>query len=277
LWPYPMLYEAVYGEAYLCWKQLLASADAFPSAGIGNGPQQALRLARSNGSNADVDVIIPTFNQGHLLVDCIASVEEAAAQTSGTVIELLVVDDGTTDPSSKKILSQLSDLGYRIQSIPNGGLSNARNVGIGSTSAPLIIPLDDDNLLQSGYLIEGVEMMHQNEGIAVVYGDREDFGLRCQTYRPGTVCFEDLLVMNRVDACALIRRFYVESCDGYDTSLPALEDWDLWLKILSLSAEMAYLPKVCFSYCHRSSSMTERMLDHSGLLENLVSIIRSRY
>lgn len=277
-WPYEYLYKDVYPDVYDCWLELRLNDDI--SDGVsrnGFSPKHHLTLAKQNNKPKQLSIIIPTYNQGHFLVDCIASVEQSVMNSEKCSPELIIINDGTNDPVSQEILLSLARIGYHVINTSNRGLSAARNTGVAESCAPFILPLDDDNLLHSGYLESGLRIISENSDIAAVYGDREDFGLVRQTFQPGVVVFDELWTMNVVDACALIRRSWIEECGGYDTTLTALEDWDLWLNILSRNGNLYYLPEICFSYCRRDRSMTSTMQATPGLLSTLVQQIRSRY
>ena len=276
-WPYEPLYSEVYPAIYRCWKELNACADVPFHQPVKIGADQPLSLLNKT-RNAKITILIPTYNQGHLLIDCIASVEESvAAAAIEADVEVIIINDGSNDASSVSVLQALQRLGYHLLTISNKGLANARNVGIRESKAPYILPIDDDNLLHSAYLTSGLEIIRADSNIAAVYGNREDFGLVVQVFKPGTTDFYKLLHMNVIDACALIRRTWLEHAGGYDISLSALEDWDLWLRILISQGKLVYFDKVCFSYCHRPSSMTMHMLQQENVFHDLVCRIRERY
>ena len=89
-----------------------------------------------------VSIIVPVYNVEHYLEECIKSVIEQTYKN----IELILVDDGSTDKSGK-ICDNYSSLDERIIVIHknNGGLSSARNVGLEAAQGRYIIFIDSDD------------------------------------------------------------------------------------------------------------------------------------
>ena len=110
----------------------------------------------------------------HLLLEAIASVERHSPKDNR--VEILIVDDGSTNFISLQILDRLQEGGYRLLRQQNLGLSAARNLGIESANTDLVLPLDDDNRLLAPYLNEGLKYMSQHLEVDLLFGDRIDFG-----------------------------------------------------------------------------------------------------
>ena len=125
-----------------------------------------------------VSVVIPTFNYGHCVVD---AVESALGQTYSPV-EVIVVDDGSTDDTRARLEPYRDRINYVHQ--PNQGLSAARNTGIRAARGPLVALLDSDDAfhprkleLQVAYLRahpESVEAVHFPDADVVRDVDRPD-------------------------------------------------------------------------------------------------------
>jgi glycosyltransferase involved in cell wall biosynthesis len=99
-----------------------------------------------------ISVIIPCFNQGPYLDEAVDSV---LAQTFQD-FEILVVDDGSTDAETIKILRDFARPKTRIIRTENQGLSAARNNGIREAMGEYILPLDADDKIGPGYLEDAV-------------------------------------------------------------------------------------------------------------------------
>src|ERR1043166_895150 len=93
-----------------------------------------------------VAVVVPCFDDGETLSTALASL---AGQEEH---ELVVVDDGSTDPDTLTVLAELERNGVQVVRRPNGGLSAARMSGVEATSAPYVMPLDADDALAPGAL-----------------------------------------------------------------------------------------------------------------------------
>jgi glycosyltransferase involved in cell wall biosynthesis len=179
-----------------------------------------------------VSVIIPTYNRGWIVRDAIDSV---LGQTYADV-ELIVVDDGSTDRTS----DTLNSYGDRLRVIrqANQGVSAARNRGIDNTSGPLIALLDSDDIWLPKKLAVQIDFFKRNpaalicqtEEIWIRNGLRVNPGKRHR--KPSGMIFEPSLELCLVSPSAvMVRRELLEDVGLFDESLPACEDYDLWLRV----------------------------------------------
>ena len=205
-----------------------------------------------------LSVVIPTYNPSHWILESVASIHRYAFNPE--VVEIIIVNDGSTAASSLAILSGLADIGYQVIHQPNRGLSAARNTGIDAARSPLVLPLDDDNRLLAPYFREGLALMNNHPEIGFTYGERIDFGAQSRHFKPGQMTLESLFSTNYVDACAVIRKDLWEKLGGYDENMIALEDWDFWLSAALMNVNVAYIQKPCFEYRVRENSMLRRHL-----------------
>jgi len=183
-------------------------------------------------NNPLVSVIIPTHNRGWILNDAIGSV---LAQEYANY-ELIVVDDGSTDHTSK-ILDECPDT-IKIIRQENAGVSAARNQGIRSASGDLIAFLDSDDLWLPQKLTRQIVFFESNpdalicqtEEIWVRNGVRVNPKKRHK--KESGIIFERSLALCLVSPSAvMIRRRLFDEVGLFDESLPACEDYDLWLRI----------------------------------------------
>ena len=121
-----------------------------------------------------VSVIIPCFNQGAYLQEAVDSV---LAQTFQD-FEILVVDDGSTDEETVKILKEYDRPKTRVIRTENQGLSAARNTGIHEAQGIYILPLDADDKIGKGYLEDAVRILDQHPEIGIVYCEAAYFGVK---------------------------------------------------------------------------------------------------
>ncbi|MDM8539572.1 glycosyltransferase [Desulfococcaceae bacterium HSG9] len=181
-----------------------------------------------------VSVIIPTYNRGHILSDAIDSV--LAQDFDG--YELIVVDDGSTD-NTMAVLNGYSNK-IKVCKQTNQGVSAARNHGIAVSSGELIAFLDSDDLwlpkklaVQVGFFNSTPKaMICQTQEIWIRNGVRVNPKKRHQ--KPCGHIFEKSLELCLVSPSAvMLRRQLFDSVGLFDESLPACEDYDLWLRISS--------------------------------------------
>jgi glycosyltransferase involved in cell wall biosynthesis len=204
-----------------------------------------------------VSIIIPCFNDGQFLLEAIQSAEKCSAHR----YEIVVVNDGSTDFTTLKILSDIEQRGHRVLHQANRGLARARNQGIFAGSGRYILALDADNRIRPNYLARGIEILDGNADIDVVYGDAEYFGDKTGRNRVPEFNLRRLLEWNYIDACAVFRKSAWERCGGYDENMPSqgFEDWDLWCRIALSGGNFYHVDEMLFDYRVRKDSMSARM------------------
>ncbi len=190
-----------------------------------------------------VAVILPTHNRAWCLAE---AVESVLAQRFGD-FELIVVDDGSTDETP----ALLSRYGERVRTIrqEHRGVSAARNRGIAASRSPLVAFLDSDDLWlpeklsrQVAFFEEHAEaVVCQTEEIWVRNGRRVNPRLRHR--KPSGWIFEPSLELCLVSPSAVMARRELFADVGlFDETLPACEDYDLWLRV-SLRHPVFLLPE----------------------------------
>jgi glycosyltransferase involved in cell wall biosynthesis len=178
-----------------------------------------------------VTVIIPTYNRRDLVREAIASV---TAQ-SYTDCEVIVVDDGSDDGTAE-VVQQFARIRYIYQ--PNHGVSAARNAGVALAQGELLAFLDSDDLWQPRKLECQVALFDQDPGIQICQTDEMWIrdGVRVNPHnkhrKTGGDIFARSLELCLVSPSAvMMRRALFEELGGFDETLPACEDYDLWLRI----------------------------------------------
>jgi len=209
-----------------------------------------------SAEDVDVSIVVPTWNDGVLLLDALASIERCRPART----ELVVVNDGSTDPETLRILAALRERGTFVLDKPNGGLSSARNAGIERARGRYILPLDADNRLRPGFIEAACEALALQPGIGVVYGDRQLFGASREVVRVPEFDLAKMLGGNYVDACAVYRRELWEDVGGYDTSMVGFEDWEYWIHASRRGWRFLHLPQIAFDYRVRPGSLLARSL-----------------
>lgn len=217
-----------------------------------------------------VSVVIPCFNHGEFLPEAVASVTNIRRND----IELIVVDDGSSDGRTCKEMAALIAQGIHVVRQENRGLAAARNAGILSSEGKYILPLDADNHLRSGYIEHGIRILDANPQVGVVYGDAEYFGIRAGHWRVGPFERNRLLQWNYIDSCAVYRRSVWEQNRGYDGAMPiqGMEDWDFWLSALEQGWQFAYVPEVLFEYRVAKESMISRTHGFESQIETFIAM-----
>jgi glycosyltransferase involved in cell wall biosynthesis len=178
-----------------------------------------------------VSVIIPTYNRGWIVKEAIESV---LAQDYRD-FELIVVDDGSTDNTDDILNSYRGDIMVFRQE--NQGVSAARNRGLAEASGRFIAFLDSDDLWLPQKLFRQVEFFNKNPDAQICQTEETWIrkGVRVNPKKrhkkPWGMIFEPSLALCLVSPSAvMIRRSLLEKVGGFDETLPACEDYDLWLR-----------------------------------------------
>jgi glycosyltransferase involved in cell wall biosynthesis len=207
-----------------------------------------------------VTVVIPCFNHGQFVREAIRSVEKC----DPGVYELIIVNDGSTDPETLRVMKELEDEGHHVINQSNQGLAMARNNGIRAGRGRYLLPLDADNLIRPRYLYAGIEILDKHQDVAVVYGKPAYFGeLTGRAFDiGGEFDLRRLLQDNYIDACTVLRRSAFEATGGYDSKMPTpgYEDWDLWLTLAARGHRFYFVDEELFDYRIRHDSMIHNAL-----------------
>jgi len=190
--------------------------------------------------NALVSVVIPTFNYGRFVRD---AVESALSQTYRPV-EIVVVDDGSTDDTA----AVLEPYRQRVTCLrqDNRGLSAARNTGIRAARGSFIAILDSDDWWAPEKLEAQMATFAVDPALGIVSCNSALVDLDGQPYTgltspvkseaPDRRAFvRKLLRGNCVSggSSAVVRRTCFDSVGLFDETLKSAEDWDMWLRICS--------------------------------------------
>ena len=203
--------------------------------------------AGSATQTARVAVVIPCFNDGAFVGDALHSIQEREA------VEVVVVDDGSTDPATIETLSRFTARGVDVRHQPNRGLSAARMAGVAATSAPYVFPLDADDQLEPGSLATLADALDSDDSVSFVYGHLEFTGTRvggrrAQVWNPFT-----LLYANRWGANCLYRRDALLAVGGW--SFPDIyEDWDILLALAEHGYRGAPVDQLVLHYRRHASA-----------------------
>lgn len=178
-----------------------------------------------------ISVIIPTFNRKYVLHRAIESV----ANQTRPPIEIIVVDDGSTDGTKDWLANSFPSVKYIYQD--NKGVSSARNRGIEVSKGSWVSFLDSDDEWmptkleeQESYIIENPEIKfcHTNE-IWIRNGVRVNQMKKHQKY--GGDIFEKCLDICRISpSSVLIKKDVLDKIGLFDESLKVCEDYDMWLR-----------------------------------------------
>ena len=177
--------------------------------------------------NSDVTVVVTCFNYGRYLRE---AVDSALGQEGGAP-QVVVVDDGSTEPGTLEALGQLPPE-VEVVRQENRGVCAARNAGMSRVQTPYALVLDADDRLRPDALQVLRAPLDREAELGFAYGRMQFFGdwegvLRFPPYDPYA-----LLYRHTIGLSALMRRKLIEDTGGFDEKFLHFEDWELWLDAL---------------------------------------------
>lgn len=223
-----------------------------------------------------VSVAIAAYNYDRYLS---GALESALRQTLRD-IEVVVVDDGSTDRTPAVVRPFLLDPRVRYVRTEHRGVSVAKNLAVRTGTAPLVAFLDADDVWLPQKLERQLPLLERDPGVGVAYTRRYEIdpeGRRRPFRRPpfhrGRVA-EPLFRGNFICfSSAVIRRDAFERAGGFDESLPMAVDYDLWLRV-ALTHRFDYVeePLVLYRRGHAniSSRHEERILVALGVMRRFL-------
>lgn len=204
-----------------------------------------------------LSVIIPCFNHGEFLLEAVSSVTSMNRDD----VELIVVDDGSTDERTRKEMDSLVPQGIHVIRQQNKGLPAARNAGIRASQAEYIFPLDADDRALPSFVERAIRIFEASPKVGVIYGDVQFIGTRTERWAAGPFEPLRLLQSNYIASSAVFRRTVWEQNGGYDERMrQGFEDWEFWISAYEHGWQFAYIPEPLFEYRQHGPSMLTEAL-----------------
>ena len=180
-----------------------------------------------------ISIVIPTYNRSAIICRAIDSVLRQTRPAD----EIIVVDDRSTDNTLDLLKAKYSKQITIIESAENSGVSAARNIGIKHSNGDWIALLDSDDEWLDTKLAAQQHALQQNphplchtEEIWIRNGKRVN-QMKKHAKQGGDI-FENCLPLCAISpSSVLIHKELLDNIGGFDESLPACEDYDLWLRI----------------------------------------------
>lgn len=212
-----------------------------------------------------VSVILPTYNRAAFIVEAIDSV---LAQSFRDV-ELIVVDDGSTDDTPQRV-EQISDPRLIYIRQPNRGRSNARNHALGLAKGKYIAFLDSDDFYLPGKLELQVDFLENHPDIGMVYTSAscidEHGDLLPFTYHASASgdIYEDIAFFQPVTITlptVMVRREIIAEAGSFDTKMDRFEDTDMWRRISKLTLVEGLPELTCKLRTHSDNTLASQNPD----------------
>jgi len=252
-----------------------------------------LRLCGQNAPAMQVSVVIPAHNAER----CIAATVRSALLSDLSDLEVVVVDDGSSDRSAE-VVRDIGDPRIVVMQISaSGGAGRPRNIGIAHARAPYIALLDADDLLKPGKLSAAVQALDRHPEAGFAFGDFEQIDAEGRVLEPSvhsgarpmpqlaSAAVEDswrlisaaelqrgLLDHNFIATSSVVmRKSAFARCGPFNEALMYAEDHDLWFR-LAHGCSALYQQRIGHSYRIAPGSLT--YLPSARALHDRIEVLR---
>jgi GT2 family glycosyltransferase len=234
--------------------------------------------AAVSGGIADLSVIVPVYNLGAYVRRTLASIDSQTLRPR----EVIIVDDGSPDEETARVLAELEAEGRRVIRKANGGVGSARNAGLRAASGRWVCFIDADDLLHPTYFEKLVGVLERNDRLTYASAlvrcfEGDNPAEATAGWVPlGMAGFDrDLVLHMNVGGIAgsVFDRRAVLEVGGYDEVTPSYEDWDLWCKLARAGVRGAVVPEFLFYYRVREGSKyrTQGLTRHLHLKSYIIA------
>ncbi len=194
-------------------------------------------------NNELVSAIITTYKREPKIVE--RAIRSIINQTYKN-IEIILVNDCPEDAILAEKIAELARrygkdnrIKYHIVD-KNGGACKARNIGLKMSEGEYVAFLDDDDEWMPAKIELQLKALQENDEYAISYCncyfynvEKNSSRLRFEKQQPTGYIYEDLLKKNIIGSCSfpLIRKHIIDSIGGFNETMPAMQDWELYLRI----------------------------------------------
>ena len=208
-----------------------------------------------------ISVVIPCYNDGLYLPETI----ERLSQQTYKNFEIIVVNDGSTDPLTLQVFATLEKTGILVLHKENGRMASARNYGVKHSKGTMIAALDADDYFHPSFFERAIKLLEEKEDVAVVTSYIQLFGEIRKTAKPRGGNEYNFLFSNQCPACALVRKDSWNAVGGYDEAMKnGYEDWEFYIRITQKGWLIHVIPEKLLFYrqtnksVHKNDTLTHR-------------------
>ncbi|WP_193198348.1 glycosyltransferase [Nostoc sp. MG11] len=210
----------------------------------------------------NISVIIPAYNSEKTIQ---RTIESVLNQTFAD-FELIIINDGSQD-STLGIISQFKDSRIKVFAFNNSGGNVSRNRGLNYAVGEFISFLDADDIWTADKLELQLKALQENSQAAVAYSwtdyinENDEFVVSGTHINMNGNVYENLLLTNFLEngSNPLIRREALIELGGFDKSLSAAQDWDMWLR-LAYKFDFVCIPSIQILYRISANSVSSNLV-----------------
>jgi len=212
--------------------------------------------ARTFASRPLISIITPVFDTP------VSRLEEAVQSVLAQAYEnweLLLIDDGSTDPDLLGVLPHLAKRNHRIVLAKLGkhaGISAASNRGLELARGEWVTFLDHDDVLEPDALFQIVKGLQMHPDVDLIYSDEDklgDNGFEAPLFKPDWSP-DFFLSYNYVGHLTAARRDLVQKAGGFRSQFDSAQDYDLFFRVTELTSRIHHIPRVLYHWRRSESS-----------------------
>ena len=212
--------------------------------------------ARTFASRPLISIITPVFDTP------VSRLEEAVQSVLAQAYEnweLLMIDDGSTDPDLLRILPHIAGRDRRIVLAnlgKHGGISAASNRGLELARGEWVTFLDHDDVLEPDALFQIVNALQMHPDVDLIYSDEDKLGengFEAPLFKPDWSP-DFFLSYNYVGHLTAVRRDLVQKAGGFRSQFDSAQDYDLFFRVTELTSRIHHIPRVLYHWRRSESS-----------------------
>ncbi len=246
-------YESIIKNAYI--------PHAYPFADIQVKYKSATRESKPG---VKLSVIIPFYNLGTTIDECIRSVRDSVMPPE----EVIVINDGSDDTQSLTKLKQLEEMrieGLRIIHQENFGLAETRNRGAHEAKGEYLLFLDADDIIVPEFINKACSILDRYDNIHFVSCWIDCFGENEHIWPGWNPEFPFLLGHNLIIPICVVRKASFLKYGLHRRELEyGYEDWDSWISLVTCGCGGVCMPEILARYRIRKESMYQRIKRSQG-------------
>ena len=206
-----------------------------------------------SATNELLSVIIPFYNMGIYIDDTIQSIYASDYKH----LEIIIVNDGSTERESIKKLEQLAEKGIKIIHQSNQGLAAARNYGAKEAAGQFLAFLDADDMISNTYYSKAIEVLQCKSNVSFVGCWVQYFGESKNQWPSFNPEPPYILFHNMVNSSGLVykRESFLKAGLNDSRFIYGMEDYDSVLNLIEHGYRGVVIPEFHFYYRVRKNSM----------------------
>lgn len=206
-------------------------------------------------------IIIPVYNRPDAIILAVRSLIQHRGQAD---LDILIVDDGSTDTTPQVIANLVADH-PEVRTVwrENGGVSKARNTGLDhlAEATEIVTFLDSDDVMLPGRFAADTPILVNQPEIEVTYGNMIATNrLDSETLAPTETAAQKEITSIHL-TCGLFRRSLIERIGHFDETLRQAEDTDYLLRIFETGTRFVQTTTVCHYYLRHDGGMTQNTVE----------------